>query len=194
MLCVTGLLLASVLIFVVWLLMFTVSEARRQRRRRREKKETQGEGGTALQLARELQDRSEDYVGHLSSDNPHFSLYLTDEMLFDHARFRSQYERIPDDYPDAFTINRAKILEENRLVDYFSESREVDCLIRNLFRRCYSLVDTCDRAHHCHPGDIGCLCGGRHSRVRSPCQPCPASTTSGWSTRTLSSGTFRKKT
>ena len=62
MLCVTGLLLASVLIFVVWLLMFTVSEARRQRRRRREKKETQGEGGTALQLARELQDRSEDYM------------------------------------------------------------------------------------------------------------------------------------
>ena len=56
-------------------------------------------------------------------------------MLFDHAKFRSQYERIPDDYPDAFTINRAKLLEENRMVDFFSENREVDCLIKNLFRR-----------------------------------------------------------
>ena len=56
-------------------------------------------------------------------------------MLFDHAKFRSQYERIPDDYPDAFTINRARIMEENRLVEYFSENREVDCLIKNLFRR-----------------------------------------------------------
>ena len=63
------------------------------------------------------------------------SLYLTDAMLWEHARFRSQYERIPDDYPDAFTINRAKLLEENRMVDFFSENREVDCLIKNLFRR-----------------------------------------------------------
>ena len=63
------------------------------------------------------------------------SLYLTDAMLFDHARFRSQYERIPDDYPDAFTINRAKILEENRVGDVISETREVDCLIKNLVKR-----------------------------------------------------------
>ena len=56
-------------------------------------------------------------------------------MLFDHARFRSQYERIPDDYPDAFTINRAKILEENRVGDVISETREVDCLIKNLVKR-----------------------------------------------------------
>ena len=25
------------------------------------------------------------------------------------------YDRIPDDYPDAYTINRAKILQEQRL-------------------------------------------------------------------------------
>ena len=62
MLCVTGLVLASVLLFVVWLLVFTVSEARRQRqrRKRREQTDTRGEGGTALQLARELQDRFTD--------------------------------------------------------------------------------------------------------------------------------------
>ena len=127
--------LASVLLLVTWLLVFTVSEARRQRqrRKRREQTETRGEGGTALQLARELQDRLPDSI--MSSQDNLPSLYLTDAMLFDHARFRSQYERIPDDYPDAFTINRARIMEENRLVDYFSENREVDCLIRNLFRR-----------------------------------------------------------
>ena len=135
MLCVSGLMLASVLLLVTWLLVFTVSEARRQRqrRKRREQTETRGEGGTALQLARELQDRFIDSI--MSSQDNLLSLYLTDAMLFDHARFRSQYERIPDDYPDAFTINRARIMEENRLVDYFSENREVDCLIRNLFRR-----------------------------------------------------------
>ena len=62
MLCVTGLVLASVLLLVVWLLVFTVSEARRQRHRRmrREQTDTRGEGGTALQLARELQDRFTD--------------------------------------------------------------------------------------------------------------------------------------
>ena len=64
-------------------------------------------------------------------------------MLFDHAKFRSQYERIPDDYPDAFTINRARIMEENRLVEYFSENREVDCLIRNLFRRSHTHYSSC---------------------------------------------------
>ena len=54
-----GLVLASVLLLMVWLLVFTLSEARRQRarRKRRERSETMGEGGTALQLARELQDR-----------------------------------------------------------------------------------------------------------------------------------------
>ena len=35
-------------------------------------------------------------------------------MLFDHSKFRNQYEKIPDDYPDAFTINKAKIMEEKR--------------------------------------------------------------------------------
>ena len=42
--------LASVLLLVTWLLVFTVSEARRQRqrRKRREQTETRGEGGTAL--------------------------------------------------------------------------------------------------------------------------------------------------
>ena len=140
MLCVSGLVLASVLLLVTWLLVFTVSEARRQRQRckRREQTETMGEGGTALQLARELQDRFIDSIMSSLINNKLPSLYLTDAMLFDHARFRSQYERIPDDYPDAFTINRARIMEENRLVEYFSENREVDCLIRNLFRRWHS--------------------------------------------------------
>ena len=137
MLCVAGLVLASVLLASAWLLMFTMTEARRQRgrRRRRERKETRGEGGTALGLARELQDRFTDPNMSAEISNPDASLYLTDAMLFDHARFRSQYERIPDDYPDAFTINRARIMEENRLLEFFSENREVDCLIRNLFRR-----------------------------------------------------------
>ena len=36
-------------------------------------------------------------------------------MLFDHKKFRSMYDRIPEDYPDAYTINRAKILQEQRL-------------------------------------------------------------------------------
>ena len=140
MLCVAGLVLVSVLLASAWLLMFTLTEARRQRgkRRRLERKETRGEGGTALQLARELQDRFTDPNISAEITNPDDSLYLTDAMLFDHARFRSQYERIPDDYPDAFTINRARIMEENRLLEFFSENREVDCLIRNLFRRCYS--------------------------------------------------------
>ena len=142
MLCVAGLVLVSVLLASAWLLMFTLTEARRQRGRRRrlERKETRGEGGTALQLARELQDRFTDpnMSAEINSDYPDASLYLTDAMLFDHARFRSQYERIPDDYPDAFTINRARIMEEHRLLEFFSENREVDCLIRNLFRRCYS--------------------------------------------------------
>ena len=64
MLCVSGLVLASVLLLVTWLLVFTVSEARRQRqrRKRREQTETRGEGGTALQLARELQDRFIDSI------------------------------------------------------------------------------------------------------------------------------------
>ena len=41
-------------------------------------------------------------------------MYLTEKMLFDHQKFRSMYDRIPDDYPDAYTINRAKILQEER--------------------------------------------------------------------------------
>ena len=57
-------------------------------------------------------------------------------MLFDHARFRSQYVKIPDDYPDAFTINKVRMMEENRISDYFfNEDTEIDCLIRNLCRR-----------------------------------------------------------
>ena len=73
-------------------------------------------------------------------------------MLFDHKKFRSMYDRIPDDYPDAYTINRAKILQEQRLpltslsssgstshhfrlFEFFSENREVESLIKKLFRK-----------------------------------------------------------
>lgn len=117
-------------------------------------------------------------------------------MLFDHAKFRSQYERIPDDYPDAFTINRARIMEENRLVEYFSENREVDCLIRNLFRRCHTHYSSCFVLSLLvkFPGGNGCLCGGHHSTARSPCPPCLASTTSGSSTRIPCYGMFRHNT
>ena len=110
------------------------------------------DGGVALVLARELQDKYGTIFRKFFLMVFLLSLYLTDSMLFDHATFRSQYERIPDDYPDAFTINRVKLLEENRwslipflksmrlknkfrLVDYFSENREVDYLIKNMFRR-----------------------------------------------------------
>ena len=127
----------SMWIFVIWIFLFTVKEARRQKRRRTKRTESDSkEGGIAVALARELQDKFVNSAQDLSiSDFIPPSLYLTDAMLFDHERFRSQYERIPEDYPDAFTINRAKIQEENRFGDYMSETREVDCLIRNLVKR-----------------------------------------------------------
>merc|ERR1719347_548775 len=80
------------------------------------KQEEIKKSGVALILAKELNE----------------NLYLDDSMVFDHSKFRNQYEKIPDDYPDAFTINKAKIMEEKRLIDFFSETREVDNLIKNI--------------------------------------------------------------
>ena len=57
-----------------------------------------GEGGVAQLLATELTD----------------NLYLTDKMLADHTQFREMYDRIPPDYPDAFTINQAKVFEDDK--------------------------------------------------------------------------------
>ena len=62
-------------------------------------------------------------------------------MLTDHQKFRSMYDRIPEDYPDAYTINRAKKLQEERLFEFFSENREVECLIKKLFRQSEGLEE-----------------------------------------------------
>ena len=153
LLCLMGGVLVLMWMFVIWIFIFTVKEARRQKMNKMKKEEKQhNDGGVALVLARELQDKYGTIFRKFFLMVFLLSLYLTDSMLFDHATFRSQYERIPDDYPDAFTINRVKLLEENRwslipflksmrlknkfrLVDYFSENREVDYLIKNMFRR-----------------------------------------------------------
>ena len=84
---------------VIWILLFTVKEAKRQRQKiRRHSELANQEGGVAMLLAKELND----------------NLYMTDKMLKDHKEFKNLYEKMPKDYPDAFTINMAKVLQDNR--------------------------------------------------------------------------------
>merc|ERR550519_2906425 len=84
---------------VLLLLIFTVKEARRQKAKLQKRAEIANrEGGVAELLASEL----------------HKSLYMTEKMLKCHREFKSLYDRMPVDYPDAFTINMAKVLQEGR--------------------------------------------------------------------------------
>ena len=84
---------------LIWLFLFTVKEAKRQRKQiRRHSELANKEGGVAMLMARELND----------------SLYMTDKMLRDHKEFKNLYEKMPKDYPDAFTLNMAKMLQEER--------------------------------------------------------------------------------
>ena len=84
---------------LIWLFLFTVKEAKRQRKKiRRHSEMANQEGGVAMLLAKEFND----------------SLIMTDKMLQDHKEFKDLYEKIPKDYPDAFTINMAKLLQEER--------------------------------------------------------------------------------
>ena len=105
MLLVLAVLLFSGWLSIIWAVCVTVREAARRKGASRD-------GGIALVLATELHDRQVTPPGQLS--HALLSLYLTEKMLFDHQKFRSMYDRIPDDYPDAYTINRAKILQEER--------------------------------------------------------------------------------
>ena len=83
----------------VSLILFTIKEAKRQRAKiRRHSKLANQEGGVAMLLAKELND----------------SLYMTDKMLKDHKEFKNLYEKMPKDYPDAFTINMAKVIQEDK--------------------------------------------------------------------------------
>ena len=86
-------------ISLIWLFLFTIKEAKRQRQKiRRHSEMANQEGGVAMLLARELND----------------SLYMTDKMLREHKEFKNLYEKMPKDYPDAFTLNMAKLLQEER--------------------------------------------------------------------------------
>jgi len=114
----------GVIIVLCWflvlvLLIFTVKEARRQKAKLQERAEIANrEGGVAELLASEL----------------HKSLYMTEKMLKCHTEFKSLYDRMPIDYPDAFTINMAKVLQEGRMLEYYNANDEVEQMIRRLFR------------------------------------------------------------
>ena len=56
-LAVLGLVVVAAWVSMVWLLVFTVKEARRQKLAIKRRQEAAREGGTALALARELQDK-----------------------------------------------------------------------------------------------------------------------------------------
>ena len=73
---------------------------------------------------------------------------MTEKMLRCHREFKSLYDRMPTgdssssplhhshhpDYPDAFTINMAKVLQDGRMLEYYNANDEVEQLIRRLFR------------------------------------------------------------
>ena len=58
LLCLMGGIVVSMWMFVIWIFIFTVKEARRQKMNKMKKEEKQHkDGGVALILARELQDK-----------------------------------------------------------------------------------------------------------------------------------------
>ena len=135
------------------LVLLTVSLAVREARRQKQSRvaralQASKDGGIALVLAGELHDRwNQQTIQQLFL----LSLYLTEKMLSEHEKFRSMYDRIPADYPDAYTINRAKKLQEERLFEFFSEDREVECLIKKLFRQSEGLEEKEERLEYEDP-------------------------------------------
>ena len=118
MLVMLGLVILSGWLAVIWLVCLTVKEVGRQKLASLKRTELASkDGGIALVLASELHDRRVwVIISYINANNCYLhSLYLTEKMLAEHKKFRSMYDRIPDDYPDAYTINRAKILQEERL-------------------------------------------------------------------------------
>jgi len=114
-----GVIIVLAWFLVILLFVFTVKEARRQKAKMQERAEIANrEGGVAELLASEL----------------HKSLYMTEKMLKCHTEFKSLYDRMPVDYPDAFTINMAKVLQEGRMLEYYNANDEVEQMIRRLFR------------------------------------------------------------